>query len=62
MTILGLHIVDVLVIVLYFAFVLYIGYRSMKRVRTQEDYFLGGSSRRSPSSGKPPPASRRCRP
>ncbi len=42
MTILGLHIIDALVIVLYFSVVLYIGFRSMKRIRSEEDYFLGG--------------------
>lgn len=42
MTIMGLHVIDALVIVLYFAVVLYIGYRSMKRVESEEDYFLGG--------------------
>jgi len=38
----GLHIFDLVVIVLYFAFVIAIGIRSMRRIRNQEDYFLGG--------------------
>lgn len=33
---------DLLMIALYFAVVLYIGFRAMKRIRTREDYFLGG--------------------
>jgi SSS family solute:Na+ symporter len=41
-TILGINIIDVIVIVVYFAFVLYIGYRAMKKVKSSEDYFLGG--------------------
>ena len=41
-TVFGLHIVDLIVIVVYFAVVLYIGYRAMKKVKNSEDYFLGG--------------------
>ena len=44
MTILGLNIIDVIVIVVYFAVVLYIGWRAMKKIKGQEDYFLGGRS------------------
>ncbi|MFI4911242.1 MAG: sodium:solute symporter [Sedimentisphaeraceae bacterium JB056] len=42
MTLFGLSIVDVSVIVLYFAWIFWIGYRSMKRIHNQEDFFLGG--------------------
>ncbi len=38
----GLHLADLLVIAFYFAVVLYIGFRVMKKVHTQEDFFLGG--------------------
>ena len=38
----GLGILDVAVIVIYFLAVIYIGFRSMKRVKSQEDYFLAG--------------------
>jgi len=38
----GLHVVDIIVIIAYFAMLLIIGYRAMKRIRNQEDYFLGG--------------------
>ena len=38
----GLAIVDIIAILLYFAVVLYIGYRAMKKIKNQEDYFLGG--------------------
>ena len=38
----GLHVIDIIVIVAYFAMLLVIGYRDMKRIRNQEDYFLGG--------------------
>ena len=37
----GLHVIDIIVIVAYFAILLVIGYRAMKRIRNQED-FLGG--------------------
>ncbi len=42
MTFFGLHVIDIIVIVAYFAVVLYIGYRALKKVRSAEDYFLGG--------------------
>ena len=42
MTIWGLHILDLLMIAVYFVIVLYIGFRAMKRISNQEDYFLGG--------------------
>lgn len=38
----GLGILDIAVVVLYFLAVIYIGFRSMKRVKSQEDYFLAG--------------------
>ena len=38
----GLEIIDIVAIALYFAVVLYIGFRAMKRIKNQEDYFLGG--------------------
>jgi SSS family solute:Na+ symporter len=38
----GLHIIDLVVIVLYFAFVIVVGMRAMRRIRNQEDYFLAG--------------------
>ncbi len=40
----GLHIVDIVVIVAYFAGILYVGYRAMKKIKNQEDFFLGGRS------------------
>ena len=40
--ILGINVIDLVVIVAYFAVVLYIGYRAMRKVRNSEDYFLGG--------------------
>lgn len=41
---LGLASLDLLVIVVYFAVILYIGYRAMKKIKKQEDFFLGGRS------------------
>ncbi len=38
----GMHWIDLVVIALYFSVVIYIGFRVMKKVKTQEDYFLGG--------------------
>lgn len=38
----GLEPIDIGVIVAYFAVVVYIGWRAMKRISNQEDYFLGG--------------------
>ncbi|MFT5623107.1 MAG: SSS family solute:Na+ symporter [Bacteroidia bacterium] len=40
--ILGLPIVDILVIIIYFIVVLWIGFRAMKRINNSEDYFLAG--------------------
>ncbi len=40
----GLHSLDIVVIVAYYAVVIGIGWRAMKKVRSQEDYFLGGRS------------------
>ena len=42
MNILGLSILDLVVIFFYFVIIVYIGYRAMTKVHTQEDYFLGG--------------------
>lgn len=42
MTVMGLDIVDILVIIVYFGVVLWIGFRAMKKVHSSEDYFLGG--------------------
>lgn len=41
-TILGLPLIDIIVILAYFAVVLWIGFRSMKRIKNTEDYFLAG--------------------
>ncbi len=38
----GLEVIDIVVLAVYFAVVLFIGFRSMKRIHNQEDYFLGG--------------------
>jgi Na+/proline symporter len=40
----GLALLDLIVIGLYFGVVLYIGFRAMKKVKGQEDFFLGGRS------------------
>ena len=42
MSVLGFHVADLIVIVLYFSVVIYIGYRAMKKVKNAEDFFLGG--------------------
>lgn len=42
MSFLGFPLIDIVVILLYFAVVVWIGYRSMKRVGSSEDYFLAG--------------------
>ena len=42
MTLFGLNIIDIVVICLYFSWIFWIGYRSMKRIKSQEDFFLGG--------------------
>jgi SSS family solute:Na+ symporter len=42
MTIYGLSIIDIAVIAVYFGWIFWIGYRSMKRIKNQEDFFLGG--------------------
>ncbi len=44
MNILGLNMIDVIVIIVYFLVMLYIGYLAMKRIKGQEDFFLGGRS------------------
>lgn len=38
----GFPLIDVVVIVIYFAVVLWIGFRAMKRIHSAEDYFLAG--------------------
>ena len=38
----GLSIIDILVIVLYFSGIVFIGFLAMRHIRSQEDYFLGG--------------------
>ena len=38
----GLGIIDIAVIVAYFLAVIFIGFKSMKKVKNQEDYFLAG--------------------
>lgn len=40
----GLAIIDIVVIVLYFSWLIWIGYRSMKKINNEEDFFLGGRS------------------
>lgn len=42
MTLFGLAVIDVLVLALYFAVIVWIGWRAMKHIHNQEDYFLGG--------------------
>ena len=39
---LGLHVLDVLAIVLYFGIVIGIGVMANRRVKNEEDYFMGG--------------------
>ena len=38
----GLEVIDLVVIAVYFAVILWIGFRAMRHIRNQEDYFLGG--------------------
>ena len=38
----GLPLIDIIVIVAYFAVMLWIGFRAMKQINNQEDYFLAG--------------------
>jgi len=38
----GFTLPDLFMMLAYFAVVLWIGYRAMKRIKNQEDYFLGG--------------------
>lgn len=38
----GLPLLDVSVILVYFAVMVWIGYRAMKKIKNQEDFFLGG--------------------
>ena len=40
--ILGLSLIDIVFIILYFVVVLWTGFRAMKRIRNTEDYFLAG--------------------
>jgi len=42
MTIIGFHIIDILIIVAYLAAIIYVGKRSTKKVKNQEDFFLAG--------------------
>ena len=44
MNILGFNIIDAIVVFFYFTVVLYIGWRAMKKIKGQEDFFLGGRS------------------
>lgn len=39
---LGINHIDIAVVVLYFAVVLWIGYKAMRRIKSSEDYFLAG--------------------
>ena len=38
----GMQIIDILIILLYFVWIIWIGYRSMKRIHNREDFFMGG--------------------
>lgn len=38
----GFHFTDILVIILYFSWLIWIGFRSMKKIHNEEDFFLGG--------------------
>ncbi|NWK55241.1 sodium:solute symporter family protein [Verrucomicrobiaceae bacterium N1E253] len=38
----GLHVLDIVAIIVYFSVTVWIGYRAAKKVKNQEDYFLGG--------------------
>ena len=40
--VLGLSYLDIVVLVLYFAIIVYIGIRSSLKIKKEEDYFLGG--------------------
>ena len=42
MQIMGLHIVDVILIILYFVVIIWIGKRLQERMRNTEEYFLAG--------------------
>jgi len=42
MQLFGLPLLDILVIIIYFLVVLWIGYRAMQRINNSEDYFLAG--------------------
>lgn len=42
MTLFGLSIADIAVIIVYFAWTLWIGYRATKNIKNQEDFFMGG--------------------
>ena len=41
-TIFGFHLIDLIVIFAFFSVLIYIGYRSSKKIHNQEDFFLGG--------------------
>ena len=38
----GLQLIDILAIVIYFSVTIYIGFRAMRNIKNQEDYFLAG--------------------
>lgn len=38
----GLNILDIIVVLIYFLSIFYIGFRAMKNIRNQSDYFMGG--------------------
>ncbi len=42
MTFMGLSIIDILVMCVYFVWIFWIGYKAMKNIHVQEDFFLGG--------------------
>jgi solute:Na+ symporter, SSS family len=42
MTLFGLSIIDIAVIFVYFGWIFWIGYKAMKNIHVQEDFFLGG--------------------
>jgi solute:Na+ symporter, SSS family len=42
MTFMGLSIIDILVMCVYFFWIFWIGYKAMKNIHVQEDFFLGG--------------------
>jgi len=38
----GLNILDIIIVLIYFLAIFYIGFRAMKNIRSQADYFMGG--------------------